>query len=164
MSNEIEQKGAKEVTTEHQTTPEEKAYARFLEEKWDVLSEAARTILREAELASYTDNLVHNVCFQPEEYEEAMEKMRLAATEITGRDLELLARLWRLVLAAAASIDPHDQTPAGHRVTLGDDHRYYRMLSGMVEEVVEDVVQEKRDAERREWIAQEELDLDDIPF
>jgi len=136
LGDEARQRGAEEMTTEHQRTPEEKAYSRFLEEKVDMLSGAARTVLNEADLASYTDNLVHNVSFDPVEYEEAMEKMRLAATEITNRDLELLWRLWRLALAAAASIDPRDRTPAGVRYDAGDLHYFYSVLSGMVREVV----------------------------
>ena len=143
LSEEARQRGAEEMTTVHQQTPEEKAYWRFLEEKVDMLSGAARTILNEADLAPYTCYLVHNVSFDPVEYEEAMEKMRLAAAEITDRDLELLWTLWRLALAAAGSIDPLDRTPAGHRYDAGDLHCFYRMLSGMVREVVEEVLHEK---------------------
>ena len=132
------------MTTEYQPTPEEKAYGRLIEENKEMLSEAACTVLKEAEAAAYADNLVHNVSFQLEDYDEAMEKMRLAETEITGRDRGLLAKAWRSALAAAASIDPEDTTPAGHRVDRGDVHYYYRVFSRMVEEVL----QEKGFAER----------------
>jgi hypothetical protein len=149
------------MNTEHQPTPEEKAYGRFLEEKRDVLSGAARTLLSKAQSAAYADHLISSYCFQPAEYEEAMEKMRLAAAEITGEDRKLLARLWRLALAAAASIDPDDESHAGHKVTSENLHWYYRTVSDMVEEILD----EKKIAELRE--KREELkleDLDDIPF
>jgi len=165
LSEKARQRGAEEMTTEHQPTPEEKAYGRFLEEKVDMLSGAARTILSEAEYASYTDCLIHNVCFHPEEYEEATEKMRLAATEITDRDLELLWRFWRLALAAAASIHPRDRTPAGFRQDAGDLHYYYGVLSGMVQEVVGEVLHQKEIAERQEKVAKRESeDFEDISF
>ena len=164
MSNKIEQKGAKKMTTEHQTTPEEEAYERLLEEKWEMLSGAARNLVNEALSAAYIHHLIRNAIFDPADYEEAMEKMHCAATKITGEDLELLARLWRLALAAAASIDPHDSTLAGFRVDAADFHGYYRMLSGMVEEVVEKVLGEKMAElrQKREQLGPE--DFEDSPF
>jgi hypothetical protein len=96
------------MTTEHQTTREEKAYGRLLEEKEDMLSEAALTILSEAQSAAYAECMVHNYCFQPEEYDEAMEKMSLAAAKLTDSEYQLLAKIWRAALVAAASVDADD--------------------------------------------------------
>jgi hypothetical protein len=110
------------LTSEHQRTREQEAYEQYLEEKKQVLSGPARTILREAKATAYAANMVHSYSFQPEEYEEAMDRMRLAAVDITSHDCELLAKLWRAALAAAASIAP-DQTPApGHKLTREDVH------------------------------------------
>jgi hypothetical protein len=106
---------------------------------------------------------MRNYSFQwPEEYDEAMNRMRLAASILTERDQELLAKLWRAALAAAASIDPHDfSTPAGHRVYRRDFHDYYEMVSGMVKSVL----QEKNIAELRKKSAElEPEDTEDVPF
>ncbi len=139
------------MTPEHQATPEEEAYGRVLDETWEMFPGAARTIIGEAQSAAYAANMVRSYSFQPEEYEEAMEKMRLAAAELSDRECELLAKLWRAALAAAASIDSEDfETLAGYRVYSGDLHWYYRMLSGMVEEIL----QEKRTGELRDEIAE----------
>jgi hypothetical protein len=132
------------MTIEHQTTSEEAIFWRLLEDKWDMLSEAARTVFREAELTAYAANMIRNYAFQPEEYEEAMDKMLLAAAKLKDREDELLVKLWCAALAASASIDPEDvETSTGYRVYRADLHRYYRMLSGMVE----DTLQEKKIAE-----------------
>ncbi len=149
------------MATEHQTTQEEKAYGRLLNK--ETLSKAARTVLLEAELAASAAHMVHSYCFQwPTEYEEAMDKIRFAAAELTDSDRRLLAKVWRAALAAAASIDADDyETLTGYRVYRGDLHRYYRMLSRMVEEIL----QEKRLAElRQEILESEPLDDSDIPF
>jgi len=148
------------MTTEHQTTREEEAYWRLREEM--ELSKAARTVLEEAQSAAYRANMVYSYCFQPEEHEEAMEKMRLAATKLTNRDPELLAQLWRAALAAAASIDADNfESPAGRRVYSGDLHWFYRMASSMVEKIL----QEMRYAGYRKEIAEREpVDLPDPPF
>jgi hypothetical protein len=160
VSNGEEQR---KMATEYQATPEEEAYGRLLEEKWELLSEAARTMANEARLAAYATYMVHGYCgFQQEEYEEAMEKMRVAAAELSGHECELLAKLWRAALAAAASIDSEDfETLAGYRVYSGDLHWYYRMLSGIVEKILE----EKRLAELQKEHAECELEgISDIPF
>jgi len=150
------------MKTEHQTTREEEAYWRHFEEKEMKLSEAARTVLGEAESAAYAEHMVRSYCFQPEEYEEAMEKMRLAATKLTDHECELLAQLWRAALAAAASIDADDfETLAGHRVYSGDLHYFYRLSSSMVEKIL----QEKKHAEFQKEIAERDpADLPDPPF
>ena len=149
------------MTTEHQETQQEKAYGQFLDEIHEVLSEPARTLIGVAQDVAITQHL-DNYCLQPEEYDEAMEEMRLAAVRLTERDQKLLAKLWRAALAAAASIDSDDfETLAGHRVYRGDIHSYLRMVSGMVERVLE----EKKLAEFRKKSAElEPEDPEDVPF
>ncbi len=128
-----------QTTREYQPTPEEEALGRLLEVNKDALSGAARTILGEAMTAAYAENLVNGYCFQPEEYDEALQKMRLAAAELTVRDRDLLAELVDAGKAAASSIDPDDETLAGYKVRRGDVHWYYGMAYGMVEEILQDV-------------------------
>ena len=150
------------MTTEHQATQEEKAFGQFLDEIWEVLSEPARALIGEAQSAAYAGNLVHNYCFQPEEYDEAIEKMCLAAARLTEREHELLAKLWRAALAAAASIDSDDfETHAGHKVCSGNLHYYYRMLSSMIEKTLQ---ARKADDRRKEPAEQEPIDYADHPF
>jgi hypothetical protein len=120
-------------------TPEEEALGELGALNEEVLSKAARTLLREAYIASYAENLVHNYCFGPEEYEEAIQKMRLEATRLTDRDREHLAKIVRAGKAAASSIDPDDQTPAGYKVCRRDVRWYYEMMSYMVDDVLQDV-------------------------
>ena len=150
------------MTTEHQTTQEEKAYWRLLDEIWEELSEPAHTVIDEARSAAYAENMVHNICFQPEEYEEAMEKMRLAAPELTDRDCELLKAFVRAAIRAYASVDPFDHgTLAGHRVYTSHIHHYYLMVWGMVR----DVLRHREHSIRMERLAQEDpVDYSDIPF
>jgi len=149
------------MTPEYQITPEEEAYVQFLDKTWEMLSEPAHTVIEEAQSAAYAANMVHNYCFQPEEYDEAMEKMRLAAAKLSDRECELLAKLWRAALAATASIDPSDKRLVGYKVDGGNLHWHYRMLSGMVEKILE----EKRLAELQKEHAEWELeDISDIPF
>jgi hypothetical protein len=124
------------MTTEYQLTRQEEAYRRLLEEKKEMLSWAARAVLAEATRAAYEANMMHNGGLQPEKYDEAMEKMHLAAAGLTGRDCELLAEFVKAGYLAALSIDSNDVRPAGYRVYGRDVHWYYRMVSGMVEEIV----------------------------
>lgn len=126
------------MTTETQTTSEVEAYNRLLEKEKEMLSRTALTILNEAKVEAYKRNLCRNYAYQLEEYDEAMEWMRLAATKLTEQDCKGLAKLWRAALAAAASIDPDDRTPAGPKVGWGDVHWYYRMVSSMVEEILQE--------------------------
>jgi hypothetical protein len=159
---EADQKGSKAMNTEYRKTQEEEAYRWFFADNEKMLSEAARTIFEEAEVDARKFNLCHNYAYQPFKYDEAMEKMRIAATEITGRDRELLASLWRAALAAAASIDPEDETLVGHKRYHGDYHQYYRNTS----EKIERILQEKKTTELREKAAERETkeELGDIPF
>lgn len=104
--------------------------------------------------------MVDGYCFQPREYDEAMEKMRLAVAKITDREHEILAKFWRAALGAAASIDVDDvQTLIGRRLYPFNLHRYYRMIAGMVERVL----QYKKEAKREPEEFSEE-DFDNIPF
>ena len=88
--------------------------------------------------------------------------MRSAGTEITDHEHELLARLRRSALAAAASVDSEDfETLAGYGVYSGDVHWYYRMCSGMVE----GILQERKETERQKQVAEQEPeDVLDLPF
>lgn len=133
------QQETQKMRDEVPTTPEEEALADVLTKSREVLSEAANTILSEAEVAAHAVNMVHNYCYQPHEYDEAMAMMRLAATQITERDRELLAEIVRAGKAAAASIDPDDETPVGHRICRRNDHRYHNMASGMIEDILEEL-------------------------
>ena len=139
------------MTTEHQRTPEEEAYDRLLDEIWEELSEPARAMIEKAQAAAYAAHLVRSYNFQWHiEFDEYMDKMRLAAVELTAGENKILARVWRAALAAAASIDSEDfETLAGYRVYSGNLHWYYRMVSNMVERIL----QERRIAEENSRIA-----------
>jgi hypothetical protein len=126
-------------THEVEITPEEDAFGKLLKESEEVLSEAARTLFGETYIASYALYLSYNYSFGPEDYEDAIQKMRLEASRLTDRDREYLAAMVRACEAAASSIDPNDQTPAGYRVCRGDVHRRYQMMSYMVDDVLQDV-------------------------
>ena len=152
--------GDEEMKDGYPETPEEEAYERLLNESEEVLSESARTVLEKANAMAYAMHLVRSYCLQPEEYDEAMAEMRRAAAELTDWESGLLWKLWRAALASAASIDPDDETPAGHRVYRGDVHHYYRMASGMVERtLLEKMWEEDRRAAERE-----PENYDEIPF
>ena len=155
------------MTTEHQTTPEEEAYGQLLDEIWEGLSKSARELIRETQRAAYAAHMVRSYCFQwPEEFDEAMDRIRLAAAGLTNREHKLLAKLWHLALAAAASVDANDyETLTGHRVYRGNLHSYYRMLSGMVEEILGEILSERKEAEFQKQLAERESDdFWDIPF
>ena len=120
------------MTSEDRRTPEEEAFADLMEKSGHRLSEAARTILKEADSAAYAENLVRSYCYGPEEYEEAMEKMRIAASKITEEDRRLLAKIVHAGKAVADSIDSDDET-------RGDIHWYYKMAFSMVEKVLQEL-------------------------
>jgi hypothetical protein len=119
-------------------TPEEEALGELLALNKEVLSEAACTLFDEAYIASYADYLAYNYCVQQGEYEEAMQKMSLEATRLTDSDREHLAKIVRAGKAAASSIDPDDETPAGYRYCRGELHWYYEMISEMVDDALQD--------------------------
>jgi hypothetical protein len=121
-------------------TPEEEALEELLALNEEVLSEAARTLLREAYSVSHKVNLACAYYdYHPAQYEEAMQKMGLEAIRLTDRDQEHLAKIARACEAAASSIDPDDQTPAGYRYWRGDVHCYYQMISEIIDEVLQGV-------------------------
>jgi hypothetical protein len=148
------------VTTKHQRTREEEVYGQLLEEIWEKLSEPARAVIGEAESAAHRANMVHSYSFQPEEYEEATEKMRRSAAELTDRDCELLKEVVRAAMVACASIDPFDvDTLVGYRVYRVDLHWYYRTASDMVRNTLYEQIW------KREWAESESGDdLSDVPF
>ena len=156
------------MTTEHQETQQEKAYIQFRDEYWEGLSEPARTLIGVAQDVASTEHL-DNFCLQPEQYDEAMEEMRLAAAGLSDREYELLAKLWRVALAAAASIYPDDFWPfTGYRSDRGDLHWYYRTVSGMIGTILQEKITaewEKIIAEDRKKIAESKPeDPEYIPF
>jgi hypothetical protein len=155
------------MTSEHQATQEERAFDQLLDEQWGLLSEAGRTVFIEAEGAAYAAFMVSTYSFDwPFECDEAFEKMRLAAAELTDREHKLLATFWRAALSAAASIDSEDfETLTGYRVYRVHLHRYYRMFSEMIEDVLEEKWLEKLEAEREKELAEQEpVDFSNLPF
>jgi hypothetical protein len=152
----------REMTTEHQATQEEQAYGQLLDEMWELLSEPARAIVREAQATAYAARLVCTNAFQWDvEYGEARERMGTAAASLTDREHKLLAKLWRAALVAAASVDSEDfETLVGYGVYRGNLHRYYRMTSSMIE----DTLQERSFAEYREKIICRDQELPENPF
>jgi hypothetical protein len=146
LARKADRRGVEKMTTEDQRTREEKAYGRVLKNGEDKLSEAGRTILSEAHCAAYDANLVHSYSYEPEDCEEAMGKMRLAAADLAYQEQRVLAKVWRAASAAAASIDADDfETLVGYRTYSGNIHHCYRMVSGMIE----DILREKENADLR---------------
>ena len=125
------------MTNDYLATPEEEAFGHLMKVNEELLSKAARTIVEEAGSASYAHTLASNYAFQPEEYEEAMRKMRLAAAKLTTQDRDLLAEIVRAA-KAAVSIDPDDETPAGYGARRGDVHYHHSMAASMVEEILQE--------------------------
>jgi hypothetical protein len=134
------------MTTKYQRTPEEEAFDRLLDEKRGLLSEDARELIGLAQHEAYKFNLVSNYGYQPFEYFMGMEDMVRLAGELGDQEREIIAAVGRAANAAAAAIDPEDETPAGYRVCGGDVHHYYKMVSDMIEEALKP----KTDREREE--------------
>jgi hypothetical protein len=134
------------MAIEYRKTPEERTFDQLVEDEWESLSEAARTVLWKAGRAAYKTYLEHSPSYMPDKYEDDMKTMRLAAAELTDSDCESLTNIWDSALAAAASIDPYDyETPVTCDACCAHLHRYYRMVSSKLEEVE----REKRYAEVR---------------
>jgi len=174
------------MTTELEWTPEEEAFDRLLDEKRSLLSEDALQLIGQAQHEAYKYNLVRNYAYQSFEYFMGMEDMVRLAGELSDQEREIIAAVGRAASAAAAAIDPEDETPVGHKVCRRDVHDYYEMVSGMIEKALEP----KTDREREEarvglWVdyadlegriernsaqvqqqapGQVPLDLNDIPF
>jgi len=159
LDNEVESRGAEKMTAEHQMTTEEETYQRLLAETWEMLSEAARTVFKEARSVAYKDYMVRSYGIQPQEIEAADEKMRLAAAELTEVDRVLLAKLVRAALVACASIDPFDyDTLTGYGTYGVNLHWYYRTTSDMVRDILYEQIR------KREWAETEWEDPSDVPF
>lgn len=126
------------IPEELQDTQEEEAFSRFLDDNAKAFSQAASTLIAVAVQDSYAYCVGRKYDYDLKEYDEAMERMRLAAAELTDSDQEILSKLCRVASAAAASIDPNDETPAGNKVCMGDYHWYYKSVSGMVEQVLQE--------------------------
>jgi hypothetical protein len=120
-------------------TPEEEALGELLALNKKVLSEAARTILSEADITSYKWNLASSYSFQPEEFDEALQKMSLEATRLTDSDREHLAKLVRAGKAAASSICTSQVIGYRDKVWRRHIRWYHQMLCEMVDEVLQDV-------------------------
>jgi hypothetical protein len=121
---------------EYRKTPEERTFDQLVEDEWESLSEAARTVLRKAGRAAYKTYLEHSPSYMPDHYEDDMKTMRLAAAELTYSDCEGLTNIWDSALAAAASIDPYDyETPVTCDACCAHLHKYYGMVSSKLEEV-----------------------------
>jgi len=154
------------MTTENQFTPEHAAYSQLREEKWELLSEAARRVFEMAEVEPYMMNLESSYSYQIDrELDEAMEEMHLAAVEMSDQDCALFAMFRRSALAAAASIDRHDRAKlVGFRGKYrGALHYFYIDVSA----IVEDILQKKKveAARQRKPARREPEDFPDIiPF
>ena len=147
------------MTNTHQTTPEEEAYERLLDENWEALSKAARSIIEDAHSAAYAAKMVRSYCYDPREYEEALQKMSLAAADLIDGECELLMEIVRRAIHASASLDPFDEdTLVAFRAYRSDLHRFYRMASDMITSTLY--------AEwNRQWHAERgPIDPEDIPF
>ncbi len=152
--------GDGEMKNAYRETPEEEAYWRLLDENWAKISESARTVIRTAHGTAGAEHLVRNEVLGKEEYDEIITCMRRAAAKLTDRECKLLAKLSRVALASAVSIDPDDETPAGFRIVRGDDHYFFEMVSDMVE----GALREKGVEEGRKAVEREPEDYDEIPF
>ncbi len=127
------------MRNEHQTMQKQEAYERLFDEKEQMLSEVARTVLGEACGSAYARNMVRSYCFEEAEYVASMKKMYLAVAQLVGRDRELLSEFSRAAMTAVASIDPDDyETLAGFGVYSANLHDYYGTVSGMIEDILQE--------------------------
>jgi hypothetical protein len=114
-------------------TREEEAFGRLLDEKVQLLSTAANTVLGEAHTLAYKDCIVPSYGLQLEEIWEHEEKIRLATADLTDRDRELLAEIAHAAKAAADSIDPNDMTHLGYGRYRRDHYWFYATEAEMIE-------------------------------
>jgi hypothetical protein len=121
------------MTTEYRKTREEEAFERLLDEKRDLLSEDALELVGTAQYEAYKYNLIRTYSYQPFEYSMGMEDMVRLSGELSYQEREIIVAVGRAAAAAAAAIDPEDERSAGHKVSKGDVHYYYEMVSGMIE-------------------------------
>ena len=151
------------MTIEYRETPEERTFDQLVDEEWESLSEAARTVVREAMGIASKWYLIDSISYMPEWQEDDMKAIRRTAADLTEHDCEGLTKIWRSALAAAASVDPYDyKTLVGYRAYCAHLHGYYKMMSSTIEEVE----WEKRYSEfrKKELAEQEPIDVDDAPF
>src|SRR5215207_8704253 len=127
-----------EVTYDYEYTPKEEAYEGLLNEVWETLSEAARSIVRRADTEAFTKCMLHNLEYTDEQFSEAMDSMHLAANRITQQDREILTEIMRVGFLAASSIDPDDGTPAGYDMYRGGCHFYYNMSANMIGHILQE--------------------------
>jgi hypothetical protein len=132
-------RGDEKMSAERHITRKENDARLRTEEAGEVLSRAANLTVVDARKAAYAADAAQDLNFSPEEYDRAVEKMRLAAAELTDRERVLLARLWRAVLATAASMNTFTERSlsAYYEARQEEYHRYHRVLSGMVEETLQ---------------------------
>jgi hypothetical protein len=109
------------LTTKHQKTLQERTFDQLVDQEWESLSEAARTVIEQAlEIASKW-YLIHNISYMSEWYEDDMKAMRRTVAGLTEHDCKGLTHIWRSALATAASIDPYDyETHLGYGVYPAD--------------------------------------------
>ena len=151
------------MTIEYRKTSEENTFDQLVDEEWESLSEAARTVVGQAMGIARKWYLIDSISYIPEWQEDDMRAMRRTAAELIEHDCEGLTKIWRSALAAAASVDARDyETVVGYRVYPADLYGYYKMFSRLVE----DVEWETRWAEfrKKELAEQEPTDTDDLPF
>jgi hypothetical protein len=123
--------------TEHVKTAKEKLFDALLDAKRDEVTEAARELIGIAMDFSYGYNLCRNYAFQPEDLFMADHNMLDQAYVLTEHDREVLAEVAQAAQAASDSLEKHDfETSAGFRIWTADLHRYYAMISAMVEKAL----------------------------
>lgn len=144
------------MAAEHRTTPEEKAFWTLC--KQETLGAPTCAIMAEAGAICYSCNLIRNYCCSEEEYDEALEKMRLLAAGLSDRDLGRLTDVARAAIAAGASVDSVDrETYAGFRIHPMDLHDYYTQIFRMLESTYWGEINERMDKRNPS------KDIDDVP-
>lgn len=119
-------------------TVQEKDYGKLLDEKGDKLSEAARGIYNGAHRAAYGINLVPSVIYYPCEYDEEKKRMLDATTRITRWDRKTLREIAHAGFFAAYSLRYGDQALVGRKMDVENLHQYYKTLSHMIEDTLEE--------------------------
>jgi hypothetical protein len=123
------------MTTGHHKTREEEAFRQLLEENFNRLSEAARTVVTEAELVAFlrfhsTTNIT------PDDYDTTLDKMHRAAVELTSQDREILAKICSAAWAAAVFRDPDHWWIGEYRHRNYARHGDYMWISNMIYQIL----------------------------
>ena len=130
--------------TDYVETAKERAFGALLDEKRHEITGAARELVELAADFAYVYALCRNYAFQPEELYITEHNMLHLAYALTAHDREVLVEVAQAAKAASFSLDKDDfETPAGFRICVANLHRYYAMISEMVEQAV-------KPADRRE--------------